>query len=115
MIVNDLDLMGITCLPSEADAPLVVDPDTVLPGALPSKPLEPVPWRATQIIERLSGINDDQLAQHGALKLARISADAFPLEEPLSVLITEALDHFAKIKCRYHNVKRYYIRELTRL
>src|SRR2546430_5958004 len=80
MVVNDLDLMGITLLPSEADAPLIVDPNTVLPSALPSKLLEPVPRRDTQIIESLSGINDDKLAQHCALELARISADAMALE-----------------------------------
>lgn len=80
MVVYDLDLMGIPVLPSEANAPLVVDPNTVLPNALPSKLLESVSRRGTQIIERLSGINDDQLAQHGALEFARKSADALSLE-----------------------------------
>jgi hypothetical protein len=34
MIVNDLDHVGITLLPDEADTPLVVDPYAVLPSAV---------------------------------------------------------------------------------
>jgi hypothetical protein len=93
MVVNDLDLMGIAFQPSEVDAPLVIDPNTVLPSAASSQLLEPVPPRHAQIIESLSGIDEYKPAQHGALELARISADALPLEETLSVPITEALDH----------------------
>ena len=80
MVVHDLDFMGVALLPSEADAPLIIDPNAVLPGALASKLLESVPGWDTQIIERLSRIDDDELAQHGALELARIPADALPLE-----------------------------------
>ena len=80
MIVNDLDLMRIAVLPSKANAPLIVDPNTVQPSALPSQLLQSVARRNAQIIESLGGIDDDQLAQHGALELARISADPLPLE-----------------------------------
>ena len=62
MVVNDLDLVCIAILPSEANAPLIVDPDTVLPSALTSKLLEAISWRDAQILEGLGGINDDQLA-----------------------------------------------------
>ena len=80
MVVNDLDLMRIAVLPSKADAPLIVDPNTVLPSALSAKLLESVSRRDAQILEGLGSIDDDQLAQHGALELARISADPLPLE-----------------------------------
>lgn len=80
MVVNDLHLMGIALLPSKADAPLVVDANAVLPSAFASKLLEAVPRRYTQVIKRLSGVDDGQLAQHGTLEFTRISADAFPLE-----------------------------------
>jgi hypothetical protein len=80
MVVHDLDVKRIAVLPSEADAPLIIDANTVLSSALPAQLLESVPWRDAQIIERLGGVDDDQLAQHGALELARISADPFPLE-----------------------------------
>ena len=80
MIVNDLDLMRIAVLPSEANAPLIVDPNTVQPSALPSQLLQPVARRNAQIIESLGSIDDDQVAQHGALEIARISADPLPLE-----------------------------------
>ena len=94
MIVNDLDLMRIAVLPSEADAPLIVDPNTVLPSALPSQLLQSIPRRDAQIIEGFRGIDDNQLSQHGAPEVARVSADPLPLEQPLGVPIAEALDHF---------------------
>ena len=80
MVVNDLDLMRIAVLPSKADAPLIVDPNTVLPSTLSAKLLESVSGRDAQILEDLGGIDDHQLAQHGALELARISANPLPLE-----------------------------------
>jgi hypothetical protein len=35
VVVDDLDIVGISLLPTKADSPLIVDPDTVL--TFPSK------------------------------------------------------------------------------
>jgi len=40
--VADLDLVGVATSPDEADAPLVVDADAVLAGAVAGEPLEAV-------------------------------------------------------------------------
>ena len=93
MVVNDFDLTRIAVLPSKTNAPLIVDPDTVLPSTLSAKLLESVSGRDAQILEDLRGIDDHQLAQHCVLELARISANPLPLEEPLGVPIAEAPDH----------------------
>src|SRR5262249_1785526 len=46
MIVDDLDIVGVAVTPAEADAPLVVDSDAVLPFAIPGEPLQPITgWR----------------------------------------------------------------------
>jgi len=34
VVINDLHIVGIAFFPSEADTPLIVDPNTVLPEAI---------------------------------------------------------------------------------
>ncbi len=42
MVVNDFDIMGRIVFPSKANAPLVIDPDTVLTGTVSPEQLQPV-------------------------------------------------------------------------
>lgn len=56
MIVNDLDLMRIARIPDEADPPLIVDPDAVLPSSISLQFLQPIPERNPKILERNGGI-----------------------------------------------------------
>jgi hypothetical protein len=51
MIVYNLDLVGLPFMPLEADAPLVVDPDAVLPKAVTFQSFEPVSPNGSQVIE----------------------------------------------------------------
>lgn len=59
MVVDDLHSVRIPILPLEADAPLIVDPDSVLTGADASKLLEPIARWNAQIFKRFSGIDRD--------------------------------------------------------
>ncbi len=34
MIIDDFNIVGMTCLPSEADAPLLIDPDAILSSSI---------------------------------------------------------------------------------
>ena len=56
MIVDDFDLVALTLVPHEADAPLVVDPDTVLPRALPPQKFHTIRGRDPQVIEALGRV-----------------------------------------------------------
>jgi hypothetical protein len=49
VVVHDLYFKGIAALPLKADAPLVIDTDAELPGAISSKGLEPVPGNQPEI------------------------------------------------------------------
>jgi len=51
MIVYDFNVMRVAVAPAKADAPLVVDPDAVLPLAVAGKRLEPVARWSTQVVE----------------------------------------------------------------
>jgi hypothetical protein len=44
VIVNYFNIMGISIFPYEADAPLVIYPDTVLPGPITLEFLKPIGW-----------------------------------------------------------------------
>jgi hypothetical protein len=61
MIVDDLDIMGVAVTPSEANAPLVVDSDAVLPFAIPGEPLQPITGWRPQVFEIASIVNLHQL------------------------------------------------------
>lgn len=68
MIVRDLDVVGVAPLPSEADSPLITDPDAVLSGSVSGEPLQPVPSWHAEVLEHPRGIEQQQL---GSVDLGR--------------------------------------------
>src|SRR5262249_5248950 len=62
MIVDDLDIVGVAVAPAEADAPLVIDPNAVLPFAISGQPLQPISRRRPQVLEIASIVKLHQLA-----------------------------------------------------
>ena len=51
MIVHNLDIKGMSIVPSETDAPLVVDANAVLSGASALQSLKPVSPNGSQVIQ----------------------------------------------------------------
>ena len=49
VVVNDLDIMGVAILPTEANAPLVIDTDTVLAAPSTFELLQSIARRYSQI------------------------------------------------------------------
>ncbi len=50
MVIDDLDIRSIAILPGKADAPLVVDPDAPMAGAVAGELLKPVArWNTKKI------------------------------------------------------------------
>jgi len=56
MIVYDLDIIGVSLIPTEADTPLFVDPDTVLSFPISGQFLKAISWRDTKIVQLLRRI-----------------------------------------------------------
>jgi len=71
VVVHDLDVVGAGGSPSEAEAPLLVDADAVLPGTIAGQLLEAVTWWDPEITEGLGGIEDQEFAQRCALRGSR--------------------------------------------
>ena len=90
MIVDILDVVGIAITPSKADAPLSVDSDAVLAGAVPSQLLQAIPEWRSQVLEGVGCVQHNKLPQHGVLKRRRKPPHRLPAEETLRVPVREA-------------------------
>jgi hypothetical protein len=51
MIIDDFDVMRLVAAPDEADPPLVVNPDAVLPGSTTLQSLEAVTGRNAKVLQ----------------------------------------------------------------
>lgn len=111
MIINDLDLMGIAFPPSEADAPLIVDTDTVLPFAVAYQLLQAVGRGDAQVVERFRSIQEQEFSQRRPAQRPGEPRLSFAEEDALGLLVAEAADHASMITLRANNVKRYEVRE----
>jgi hypothetical protein len=71
VIVNDLYGFRVTRPPFEADAPLLIDTDAVLPGPIPCEWFQAVGRRYAKIIQRLRVIQHPQLPSGDAVDVGR--------------------------------------------
>ena len=97
MVINYLNSTRAIYRPHKTDSPLIIDANAVLSGAIALELLKTIAGRRPQIIERFSCIHHDELPEHCALKIARITPHRLAEEQPFSVLVAEALDHLSLI------------------
>ncbi len=69
MIIGYLDIVGISCLPTKADSPLVVNTDAVLALAVTSEFFQLVPRRHSQVLQPFSCVKDEELPESHSLKI----------------------------------------------
>jgi hypothetical protein len=91
VIVHNLYILG-SSIPTEADAPLVVDPDAVLPHPVPSQRLKPIAWRDPQIVEPDRCVEQLQLSPGNPFERSK-PPDCEVAEEAFGASIAKALDH----------------------
>ena len=92
VVVNDLNVLGSRRGPAEADAPLVVDADTVLSFAIALEHLEPIAGRGTQEPECRRGLELCKLPG-GHLNDRPETGRFASFKELASIAASEALDH----------------------
>lgn len=95
MIVHDLYIPGIAVTPDEADAPLIVDANAVLPASVATKGLQPVAGRDSQVIETASSVDCNQLRPGSGLDLLRQPANGMPCKDGRSDFAGKTLYHEA--------------------
>ena len=93
MIVRHFDVVGVALLPTEADAPLVIDANAMLASAIARQSFQPIGRWNPQIVQALSDIELYQLAPRKAVQFGGKVAQELALKEPLGVLVAEGLDH----------------------
>jgi hypothetical protein len=93
VIIDHFDGMGVVVDPTKADAPLAIDADAVLAGAIASERFQPVPRRSTQIVEAYCGIQHEQLDPSPLLQGTRPSSRSTSVEHRFSVLASKRDDH----------------------
>ena len=89
MVVNNLNPFWTSVAPLEADTPLIVDSDTVLPRATTAQTLESVTRRNPKILQTTRGVNLPQLAQRDTHDARIEGRDSLPRKQALSLAIPE--------------------------
>lgn len=93
MVIDDLNVVGISRTPAKTDPPLLVDSDTVLPFSVPPHLLKSVAGRDPKIVEDRGSIEHPEFPKGGPLNTRPKFLDGFAPEQALSVAVSEALDH----------------------
>lgn len=106
MIVNDLDIERVSVFPLEADAPLLIDPDTVLALAIAFQRFQLIRRRNHEIAQIGGTVQILQFLTRPLLYLAIKSLHELTVEHRLCVLVPEASDHSRTITLCVINVKR---------
>jgi hypothetical protein len=88
MIINDLDELGASPTPDEADAPPVIDPDAVLAATVALEGLEAITGRRPKIGKLGCGIQNVELAQSDGPDRPELG-NCFTLEQGLGALVPE--------------------------
>jgi hypothetical protein len=109
VVVADLYFVRTVGAPDEADAPLVVDSNTVLSSPVASQAFQPVSGRAPQILQNTRRVQEEQLPVSLALDVGCQPGRPLSLEDPPRQGVPEAADHGGRLWHGDSNVKRYYL------
>ena len=90
-MIHNLNVIHIAITPFEADAPLIVDPNAVLPFAFTLQQFQMIARRNAQIVQDRGPVQLFQFAKGRPLDIDPTS-DAVAFEEGLSVFALEAPD-----------------------
>jgi len=93
MVIDDLDIVSVPFIPSETDAPLIVDANAPLSFSIPSQFLKPVARWDKEKIMAGSAVNQGQFSKCGFLNIPWQSRGKEPVEYFQGFLASECLDH----------------------
>jgi hypothetical protein len=111
MIIDDLDVKGVTFTPPETDPPLLVDPDAVLALSITLQSLELIRAWNRKVLQVSSRVQLLQLHQRPLLNVAWKTLGVLATPDPLSLPASKGLDHVGILTRRVSNVQRYYIEQ----
>ncbi|PWC62089.1 hypothetical protein TSH7_15800 [Azospirillum sp. TSH7] len=92
MVINDLHLVDAVLAPDEADTPLVVDADAMLPSSISSERFQSVPRWRTQILQHCRSVQHVQSPNSDFGDGTELT-DGFAVIQRLGSPITETAYH----------------------
>lgn len=93
MVVHDFSIFRTIIGPSETDAPLVVDPNRMLPCSVTGKSFESVGWWGTEIVQLYSSFQHSGFADSNPKQIGREAFARLTGEHLLHQLLFHALYH----------------------
>jgi len=105
VVVDDLNVSGSGIGPAEAEPPLLVDADAVLPSSIAAELLEPVGWRHSEVVQRCRTVEHGELDPCSSLKFGM---ELRVLTQPYTfgLVIGEGADHTAMLTPGVSNARR---------
>lgn len=85
--------MGVSALPEKTDSPLVIYPDTVLPGAISPKLLKPIGRGNSQGFQLARSSEHFEFPGRQTLNITRQAAGESPLIDSLGYPAPKGLNH----------------------
>ena len=105
MVIHDFNVEGMPVPPFEAQTPLVVDTDAVLPCAVPVQRLQSVSWRDRQVSKPLGSVYQQQFAPSRSLDSAK-SGYRFIEEQAFRIPVAKRTDYPYSLLRMVYYVKR---------
>jgi hypothetical protein len=93
MIIDNLNVIGMSVAPNEAYAPLRIDANAVLPFAFALQGFEPVAWGHPQAVEKGRSIKHQKLAERSPLDVRTEFPRPLTIEQSLGIAAAKRLDH----------------------
>jgi len=97
MVIRDLNVVGISFVPPEADSPLFVDAYAMITGTIAIESLKPVPWRNTEIIKFFRGVEDHKFLPGDSMQVRGDAPRKTTLKDLLGFFVAERSYHYGQI------------------
>jgi hypothetical protein len=97
VVVDEFDIFRTSISPDEADSPLRVDPDAVLPSAVTHQLLQPISRRNPKILHVLGGVDQLELPQGRSLHCSINALNELLMPDTLGVFAAERSDHATSV------------------
>lgn len=93
MVVDDQDIVGVSIFPAEADTPLLVDSNAILPGSFACQLLQTIARWDSEVVQLFCCVNHYKFSQHYAPQSRWKRSHRLSLEQTRGPLVSEALYH----------------------
>jgi hypothetical protein len=107
VVIDNLNISGLTRFPAKDDSPLVINSDTVLSLPVSGELFQAVSGGYSKVFNHIRTIEKIKFPLGQLLKLQRKPLDPFSLKNPFCVPVSKGLYHDGIITLRVNNDKRY--------